>query len=297
LIDRDKIRRENFSNYSKIAYRWAPIHYQHVNLDYRRRDMLCAVDYDGDWDTSNNRNNITRYPLIPVVYYGIAETGTHYYILYSYYHADDLTHENDLEGFLLVVEKKEDRVIAMICLAHFDFRSYIVGNRIKRGDENVDGKLFLEKYNGEERPVTKQDPNKHGCYAWKGSPWWMFWEPNDSKDCIGIRYVPDDEAFMPVESKISSFRITDYGYVLIDIAGPAGFWNRQHDYPNSTFRDYGAFNSSTLSTAQAPWGWKDYNDGLERGVMFLDPAKLTSRYFRGFKEFDFKYKKVMQKSE
>ena len=23
--------------------------------------------------------------------------------------------------------------------------------------------------------------------------------------------------------------------------------------------------------------------GLERGVMFLDPAKLTSRYFRGFR--------------
>jgi hypothetical protein len=92
LIDRDKIRRENYGYYSKIAYRWAPIHYQHVNLDYRRRDMLCAVDYDGDWDTSNNRKNIAH---------GIAETGTHYYILYSYYHADDLTHENDLEGFLL----------------------------------------------------------------------------------------------------------------------------------------------------------------------------------------------------
>lgn len=115
--------------------------------------MLCAVDYDGDWDTSNNRKNIVQYSLIPVVYYGIAETGTHYYILYSYYHADDLTHENDLEGFLLVVEKKEDRVITMICLAHFDFRSYIVGNRIKRGEENVDGN------NGEEHPVTKQDPN------------------------------------------------------------------------------------------------------------------------------------------
>jgi hypothetical protein len=65
----------------------------------------------------------------------------------------------------------------------------------------------------------------------------------------------------------------------------------------SDLRDYGAFNSSTLFTAQAPWGWKDHNDGLERGVMFLDPAKLTYHYFGGFKEFDFKYKKVMQKSE
>jgi hypothetical protein len=85
--------------------------------------------------------------------------------------------------------------------------------------------------------------------------------------------------------------------VLIDIAGPAGLWNRQDGYPNSTFRDYGAFNSSTLSTAQAPCGWKGHNNGLERGVTFLDPAKLTSLYFRGFKEFNFKYKKVMQKSE
>lgn len=102
---------------------------------------------------------------------------------------------------------------------------------------------------------------------------------------------------MPDESKISSFRETDHGYVLIDIAGPAGFWSKQQGYPNPTFRDYGAFNSSTLSTAQAPWGWKDYNDGLERGVMFLDPAKLTHQYFRGFKEFDFKYIRAMQMSE
>ena len=75
-------------------------------MDYSRRDIPCAVDYDGDGDTSNNRKNIAQYSLTPVVYYGIAETGTHYNILYWCYRSENLTHENDLEGFLIVVEKK-----------------------------------------------------------------------------------------------------------------------------------------------------------------------------------------------
>ena len=86
--------------------------------------MLCAVDYDGDWDTSNNRIHLSEdYNLIPVVYYATAETETHYYVMYCFYHADDATYENDLEGCLLIIEK-EDRLLGMISIAHFDFFSF-----------------------------------------------------------------------------------------------------------------------------------------------------------------------------
>jgi hypothetical protein len=46
------------TNYADLAYRFAPIIYQHVNQDNPRRDMLCAINFDGDWNTSNNRANI-----------------------------------------------------------------------------------------------------------------------------------------------------------------------------------------------------------------------------------------------
>ncbi|MEM4325151.1 MAG: hypothetical protein QXE62_05215 [Candidatus Nitrosocaldaceae archaeon] len=35
--------------------------------------MICAINYDNDWNTSNNRDNINRYELIPICYYSIAE--------------------------------------------------------------------------------------------------------------------------------------------------------------------------------------------------------------------------------
>src|SRR5829696_3067864 len=60
----------------ELAQRWAPVHYQHVSVygEYSlggRSDYLAAVNFDGDWNTTNNWDNAERYPLIPVVYYSL----------------------------------------------------------------------------------------------------------------------------------------------------------------------------------------------------------------------------------
>ena len=57
----------------EIAFRWAPIHYQDVDTtgdhsENGRADYLTAIDYDGDWDTSNNWDNLDRHPLEARVY-------------------------------------------------------------------------------------------------------------------------------------------------------------------------------------------------------------------------------------
>ncbi|MCI0559728.1 MAG: hypothetical protein MN733_14660 [Nitrososphaera sp.] len=286
-----KIVREDFSFYSELAYRWAPVHHQHVNPAYVERDLLCAIDYDGDWDTSNNRRNIRKHPLIPVVYYGIAETRTHYYMLYCFYHADDATHENDLEGALLIVEKP-DRALGLVALAHLDFRSYAVDRRLIDGHETVDGRLYFDNDAGPGRPMTRQDPNKHGCYSWRGAPWWMFWEPKDSTSLMGITYVPSNEAFSPRIDEIRSFRETKHGYVLLDLAGPHGFWKERRN--PLTYRSNGSFNSSTMGTANPPWIWRDINDHLGYGAMFYRPAELAQWYFSGFSDdFSYEYTKRM----
>ncbi len=162
--------RSSSKNYLKIAYRWAPINYQYVNFGNPKRDMICAVNFDGDWNTKNNRRNLQKVSkLEPVVYYSIAETTTHYFILYCFYHADDYSHENDLEGCLEIIKKQKnqnDKLLGMISVAHMDFWSFVVGKRLKKGKETIDGKLQLEKYDGEYRPMIKQEPDKHGLYAW-----------------------------------------------------------------------------------------------------------------------------------
>jgi hypothetical protein len=307
------------SNYAELAYRFAPINYQHVNQDNRRRDMLCAINFDGDWNTSNNRANIGKYDLIPVVYYAIAETDTHYFLLYCFYHADDLTHENDLEGCLVIVESKTKKLLGMITVAHFDFYSYAVENRLQ-GRNDLDGKLYFDTIDGNEHPLVCQEMNKHGCYAWKGTPrwmfwnrcfewrcrrcrpWWMFWGRKDSDNCFGIRYCPVKEAIMPDEKDIRSFKETSYGYVLVDILGPEGFYSRRDpELHPETFKAWGVFDSTTPGSANAPWIWDDLDiwsdseDNFEAGTIFKNPAVIVSKYFDGFAEFSTHYKKYMYK--
>jgi hypothetical protein len=278
--------------YSDLAYRWAPIHYQYVNLGYIRRDMLCSVNYDGDWNTANNKDHIEYYELIPVVYYSIAETGTHYYILYSFYHADDLTHENDLEGCLLIVAK-EDNLLGMISIAHYDFFSFTFDDRLQPGKETLDGELFVEEFNGRNHPITKQEANKHGLFAWGTTSWSLPWE-RDSFSRIGIRYYPANIAIAQNEFRVDSFNKTSFPYVLIDMLGSEGFWDkRDHKLNPATFSSWGTFNSTSRNSAHAPWVWDDINDDLFTGTIFFDPSTIAYRYFSGFDEFDTNYVKRM----
>ena len=77
--------------YFEIIQKWAPINYQYFSNKHLGRDIICKVNVTGDWDTSKNRafvNSINKNPkriseIIPVVYYAIAETKTHYFLLYS----------------------------------------------------------------------------------------------------------------------------------------------------------------------------------------------------------------------
>jgi hypothetical protein len=132
----------------------------------------------------------------------------------------------------------------MITVAHFDFYSYAVENRLQ-GRNGLDGKLYFDTIDENEHPLVCQEMNKHGCYAWKGTPWWMFWNRcfewrcrrcrpwwmfwgrKDSDNCFGIRYHPAQEAMMPDEKGIRSFKETSYGYVLIDMLGREGFYGRR----------------------------------------------------------------------
>src|SRR5262249_46621490 len=127
----------------KIAAQFAPIFYQGLG-DNPRADYITNFDFDGDWRGDNNWDNLenSKFPLKAYVYYSVVETETHYFVLYAVFHPRDykggadaatssmlevligegvrragkdptgmadelaLSHENDLEGCLVVAEKK-----------------------------------------------------------------------------------------------------------------------------------------------------------------------------------------------
>jgi len=142
-----------------IAARFAPHFYQGV-IGRERFDYITNFDFDGDWQGNNNWQHAadTRYRLKAYVYYSVSETPTHYFIHYAAFHPRDwkggekagrflsstiregttvggtikprgvlddlvLSHENDLEGCLVVVGKRgpaleSARVVLVETMAH-----------------------------------------------------------------------------------------------------------------------------------------------------------------------------------
>ncbi|HSA73533.1 MAG TPA: hypothetical protein VLD84_06215, partial [Nitrososphaeraceae archaeon] len=64
------------------------------------------------------------------------------------------------------------------------------------------------------------------------SQFWSRKRRDSVKHCKGIKYYPSSRAIMPDIKKINSFVDTQYSYVLIDILGPNGFWDKR-DNPDT----------------------------------------------------------------
>lgn len=126
----------------QIAAQFSPVFYQSLG-NSPRSDYITNFDFDGDWKGDNNWRNLDNrsFPLRAWIYYSVTETATHYFIHYVYFHPRDyksgltpsalekllarknqrragkesagslaneiaLSHENDLEGSLVVAEKR-----------------------------------------------------------------------------------------------------------------------------------------------------------------------------------------------
>ncbi|MFD0134902.1 hypothetical protein ACFVIL_13195 [Streptomyces sp. NPDC127159] len=74
-----------------LAYRWAPLHHQDASSSYCTADYLAPVNYDGDWSTADNWEDLDANAsrLTGTVYYSVAETETHRYITYAFFHPRD----------------------------------------------------------------------------------------------------------------------------------------------------------------------------------------------------------------
>jgi len=298
-----------------LVERWAPVHHQDVDTDGTwslsgGSDFITAIDFDGDWNTADNWETIPSsfgHEAVAHAYYSVVLTESHAFIVYSFYHPrdwDDMgigaaSHENDVEGLLAVVELPGrvgsvgfdygdmGELKAIVTVFHHDFYSY--NNRIvpsaeqfRARDEDIDGEIHFEEYDGDKHPVTAQEAEGHGLKAWPQ----VRIEGGD-----GIVYYPVASGAQEPEGP--NDRHAEYN--LVDVFAEDGLWERRYD--PDTFASFGVFLGDThgQNKANAPWNWDDIGglgtspDSVEAGVIATDPVKLVKSYFSNLGSFSDSY--------
>jgi len=185
----------------KLVLKWAPINYQYINLSgwknhyYTKQDLIVPVnleyykcnekDKEKSYDTRDMKERLKCVKidaLTPAAYYSFAATKNHFYLLYSFYHADDtflfyFGHPNDMEGCLVILEKPEKgqlkpKLLGMITIAHgmrpkYSFDDNLLLNDGKQSEVDP---MFVEEEGENKHPIIQQESGKHGLYG-LGYPW------------------------------------------------------------------------------------------------------------------------------
>ncbi len=326
----------------QIAAQFAPQLHQGLG-ENPRADYITNFDFDGDWRGDNNWNNLNnrKFALRAYVYYSVSETPTHYFVHYAFFHprdykgdvitstlldsvlrqtlprigkdptgrADDvaLSHENDLEGCLIVAAKNGNdpnnnlsraQVQYVEAMAHNAWLKYYApGVSSSVGDPiELDGmrpRLFIE-------------PKGHGVGRYTGDAVQLN---QKVKGVLVYNYTgradePDAQA-------------TTAGYDLVSIYDT--LWLRAQKGSNETFGEtfgeaadyatrivqrvsldpksspnagqieqaFGQVGSAFLgkmgfqNKARPPWAWYDDSERERpRGEWFFDPASVIARHFK-----------------
>ncbi len=314
----------------QIAAQFAPIIYQGLG-DQARFDYITNFDFDGDWQGDNNWANAGNksYPLRAVVYYSVIETATHYFVQYSFFHprdykgglgnstlvdmliqeglrrvgkdptglADDvaLSHENDLEGCLIVAEKRGNE-LRKAAVQYVETMSH---NRfLKYRQREVQGTVgALIEVKGQQ-PLVFAEPKGHGVSSYTGTREQLKKSVNGTLvssyngkaedpekqrgDAIGYDLVALQETLwsraQTGESETFA-EVIDYQDVRValrQLEGKAVTRELPRGKLGATFRGTVGFKNR----ARAPWGWYDDSEkDRPPGEWFFDPATVIARHF------------------
>ncbi|MBI1762739.1 MAG: hypothetical protein HYR56_14995 [Acidobacteria bacterium] len=321
----------------RIAAQFAPIFLQGLG-DNPRADYITNFDFDGDWKGDNNWYNLDKrnFALRAYIYYSVAETETHYFVHYAVFHPRDykggtatsmildsairlslpqlgkikdptvdkvndvaLSHENDLEGCLVVAEKHgEDltqaQVLYVETMAHNGYYKY----RTAAAPGSIGDPLELSGAH----PRLYVEPKGHGLYRYTGDSTQI--NPRVA-GLLTYQYTGTAEDHETLGEKADGKTI---GYDLLSIYD--SFWARATKGENDTFgetldyqkrsamkfqtgqtplsteHEFGqlgaAFRGSVgfKNKARPPWAWFDESErNRPRGEWFFDPAAVIARHF------------------
>lgn len=303
--------------YPAVALAHAPVHFQDTDASAPMNDELAAIDYDGNWVTTDNWDNLDHPETWTtgthaVVYRSVVDTCTHWFVTYAFYHPRDWTdtvfdqeHENDLEGLVLAVRKDGSptgAVEAAITAYHNDFFSYVpAGSPWSSGYESIDGVLSFQDVDGAPHPVTAQQAKGHGLKAW---PYAGDFTDADDPDQDGIVYLPSDVSEDP-----PSGTARDVGYTLENLFDELWVFQLLQTDPFATWGHLAgdesggcgpASQTCSEDAANPPWMWDDSDDvyslvdgqlvsTMPPGLPALDPARLFDAYFDDVGAFSLDY--------
>jgi hypothetical protein len=314
----------------EVAQRWAPIHYQDTDDDSPRSDYVTAFDFDGNWDGRDNWDSLGVLPPVAAsVYYSVAETCTHWFITYGFFHPRDWSdgafsdgfreldehgflvdeaseHENDLEEAVVAIRKTGGfgTLEAVLTQAHGGYHSWLPsGSLLDAGSgHTIHGTIPQGEYppgSGAWRPETAQQAKGHGLGA-RG----VFSNFAGEPDRDGVIYLPTGVAQAPLSGNDRAV-----GYALESFLAPGGMWEQQMAevlvplaereafFGFGWFRGDesggcgdGAFIKCKENAAGAPWAQADSNEPrAERGATAFDPADIIRYFFVGFDDYHLDY--------
>lgn len=259
--------------HEELAHHYAPIHLQNVCVKGKnslggKSDYLTAANFDGDWDATNNWENLETYAIKPVVYYSIVENTTHYFIIYAYFHPRDWTrmpftkigqHENDLEGAVMFIEKDQSsygKLTQVVTVFHHQLVTYaIAGNKSKI-------KLIPEN---EYRLVTAQQSKGHGC---------KIAADLKNKRNLVVYYPPNFEAIF---NEINYQNAQNFScYELVNIFAPSELWEQQTN--ELFFEKDQTIKGTNGKGANPPWLWQSnkWKNTLPKGAIATHPAAVLN---------------------
>ncbi|MCB9477233.1 MAG: hypothetical protein H6685_10205 [Deltaproteobacteria bacterium] len=296
---------EETSRSKILARRFAPIIYQNVGRQ-PRSDYLAAIDFDGNVNPRDNRDNLSAYPLVGAVYYSVVETSTNVFIIYAMFHpmsygyfVDESAEatENDMTGLMVVLDRNHLKGPPVLVVTYLDgqFLHYSNDAKILPGTERVVGEIPFED---RRRPRVYVESGRHGTLItselvigeYTGEPGADF--PGGQ----GIVYRPGRNV---VEPDGPNDRNAQYRLVpLLDSLWKLREFVGERSVFTSTFRmDSGCtyparFVSSepTVRGGRPPWAWDDVDDGgVKVGEFFFWPAHTLATHLSMPESFDLQY--------
>lgn len=283
-VDRGALEAEG----EALARRWAPVFVQHVSAEHPERDRPLPIDFDGDWDATDNWQNLTprAESTRPLVYGSAILTTTHAYLTYTLFFPRDwqayfcvpyACHDNDLEVVLLVVERgaadaAADRLVLVETKAH---RSY-VGERAEKVARAPD-----------QRPIIEVESEGHGMYAVEAG----HVPEGDQRTFVheSAAFAAPSGSDAPLEHyELASLHATlwqrrsprsEHGKLWIE--GESGWLSYSGARQGRSGLAMGASMASReyAGGVRPPWALRSEGN---RGDWFLDPALATLRRYRSW---------------
>ncbi len=286
-----------------VASHFAPTIYQETK---DQRDLIAAMDFDGDWDLTNNASHVDGRPMPAVVYDTVVETPTHWFLTYLPYHPVDAKgvngHDNDTEHATMVVRKDGSafgRLEAMEVRFHDWMYQYAApGSGVGDAADDVDGPIHFDT---DGRPMINAQRVGHGLCGGL-APTLPFFDslalrcrhrdtPRIARQGVVYRYKGRAEAPRSLDDR-------DVGYALVEIgeqvwprardAGALRVFATRMDFRGERCTEYdcprgiGAVLASAVGHGSTGMPWEE---GPGKGVSkagdpFFDPAYTLGRRLR-----------------